>query len=393
MNQPPYRIQDVDAVRGFALLGIFIVNITFMASAYPGNLVTDPAHDGPIDQLVHGLSTVFVDMKFYVLFSFLFGYSFTLQLRAAQRAGADFHARMYRRIAGLFALGVAHIVLLYGGDILTTYALACLMLLWLHRREDRSLLKIAAWIYGITLMPLLLSGIFLDRNTFLPSEQEALATAAEQTRAMLGGYGDIVGHNLDGLPLLLIQAVTLQGPTALAMFLLGMVAGRRELLARVRGDEPILRRIQWIGFPVGLTGSLAYTLLGGNGHSLAVAASVATAPLLTAAYVATLLRIMHNPRTACVRTALAPAGRIALTNYLGQSLIALILFTGIGFGLAGRLSPLAVAMTAFAIFAAQLVASALWLRAFRYGPAEWILRWITNGHLPALRAPAERTAA
>lgn len=386
------RIHDVDALRGFALLGIFIVNITFMSSGYPGNLVTDPAFDSSLDDLVRALSSVFIDMKFYLLFSFLFGYSFTLQMTSAARAGAAFEPRMLRRIAGLFALGALHIVFLYAGDVLTTYALACLVLFWMRGVGDRTALRVAAALYGFVLLGLLLSGLLISTSAVLPSTAEAQDNGKLATEAMLGGWSDIIGDHLAGLPLLVLQAITLQGPTALAMFLLGMVAGRRKLLARVRGDEPILRRIQWIGFPVGLAGSLIFTIGGGTGNALPVAVSVLTAPLLAAAYVATLLRVMHSPRTSWLRTALAPAGRIALTNYLGQSAIGLLLFTGIGFGVAGRLSPLATLAVALLVFAAQLAVSAVWLRRYRYGPAEWLLRWITNGRRPAWRAAESRTA-
>ncbi|WP_227997963.1 DUF418 domain-containing protein [Nocardia australiensis] len=388
---PRSRVHDVDALRGFALLGIFVVNITFMASGYPGNLVTDPAYSAPLDHAVHDLSLLFVDMKFYLLFSFLFGYSFTLQMKSAAAAGAAFEPRMLRRIAGLFTLGVLHIVFLYAGDVLTTYALACLVLFWMRAVTNRTALRVAAALYGLVLASLVLSGIFLDTSAILPATDVARANAEQATAAMLGGWGDVIGENLSGLPLLVMQAVTLQGPTALAMFLLGLVAGRGQLLARVRGDEPILRRIQWIGYPVGLTGSAVFTIGGGTGHALAVAASVATAPFLAAAYIATLLRMMHSPRTAWIRSALAPAGRIALTNYLGQSAIGLLIFTGIGLGAAGSLSPLETMLLALAVFVAQLVVSAIWLRRYRYGPAEWVLRWITIGRRPAWRGTPVET--
>ncbi|MFB9684051.1 DUF418 domain-containing protein [Amycolatopsis plumensis] len=378
------RVHDVDALRGFALLGIFIVNITFMASGYPGSLVTDPAFSSTFDDVVRGLSSVFVDMKFYLLFSFLFGYSFTLQVQAAARADAAFAPRMLRRIAGLFALGVLHIVLLYGGDILTTYAVVCLILFWMRGVRDRTALRVAAVVYGVVLFSALVSGLFLDRSAFVPSGAEALANAERSTNALLGGWGDVIGEHLDGLSLLVVQAVSLQGPAGLAMFLLGMVAGRRRLFALVRGDEPVLRRIQWLGFPIGIAGGVVYALGGGNGNTLAVSASIATAPLLTAAYVATLLRVMH--RAAFVRDALAPAGRIALTNYLAQALFGLLVFTGVGLGLAGTFSPLATTGLAVAFFAVQLAGSAWWLRRHRYGPAEWLLRWITNARRPAWRA-------
>ncbi|RKR88657.1 uncharacterized protein BDK92_2986 [Micromonospora pisi] len=386
-ESPAGRVLDVDAIRGFALLGIFAVNVTFMASGYPGNLVTDPDFDSGLDHAVRAFSSLFVDMKFYVLFSFLFGYSFTLQMEAASRAGAAFSARMLRRIGGLFLLGALHIVLLYGGDVLTTYAVACLVLLLMRNVKDRTAIRTALALYVLVLVSLVASAFLVDRSTFVPGEAEALVNGEEATRALLGGWGANLDEHLDGLPLLVLQAVTLQGPTALGLFLLGMVAGRRQWLARVTGGEPVLRRIQWIGFPVGLLGSIVYTASGGNGNTLGVAASVATAPLLAAAYVATLLRIMHNPRTAAVRSALAPGGRMALTNYLGQSAIGLIAFTGIGFGLAGSLSPLALFAFVAVVFAAQLALSALWLRRFRYGPVEWALRWLTNARRPAFVAP------
>ncbi|MEV6140148.1 DUF418 domain-containing protein [Nocardia sp. NPDC051990] len=375
------RVHDVDALRGFALLGIFIVNITFMASGYPGNLVIDPAYTSTLDNAVRALSDVFVDMKFYLLFSFLFGYSFTLQMESAAAARAAFEPRMLRRIGGLFVLGVLHIVFLYAGDVLTTYAVACLVLFWMRRVSDRTALRVAAILYGLVLAILLLGAVFMDASALLPSTAEAQARAERATQAMLGGWGEIIGAHLDGLGLLVLQALTLQGPTALAMFLLGTVAGRRKLLAHVHGDEPILRRIQLIGFPIGLAGSILFTIGGGVGHILAVAISVATAPFLSAAYIATLLRAMHSPRTSFIRTALAPAGRIALTNYLAQSAIGLLIFTGIGLA-AGTFSPLATMSTALLVFILQLALSAIWLHWFRYGPAEWILRWITNAHRP-----------
>lgn len=384
---PIRRVLDVDAIRGFALLGIFAVNITFMASGYPGNLVTDPAFGSGLDHAVRTFSSVFIDMKFYVLFSFLFGYSFTLQMQAASRAGAAFTPRILRRIGGLFALGALHIVLVYGGDVLTTYAVACLVLLLLRRVTDRTAIRIAVALYALVLLSLLASAFLVDRSTFVPGEAEALANGARATQALLGGWEANIGEHFAGLPLLVLQAVTLQGPTALGLFLLGMVAGRRQWLGRVTGNEPVLRRIQWIGFPVGLLGAIVYATSGGNGNTLGVAASVATAPLLTAAYVATLLRIMHRPGTAAVRAALAPAGRMALTNYLGQSVAGLIIFTGIGFGYAGRISPLGLLGLALAVFAVQVLLSALWLRRFRYGPVEWLLRWFTNASRPAFVAP------
>ncbi|GAA5060600.1 DUF418 domain-containing protein [Nocardia callitridis] len=376
------RVHDVDALRGFALLGIFAVNITFMASAFPSNLINDPAYGSWLDEAARFVVSVLFSMKFYLLFSFLFGYSFTLQMDAAQRAGAEFVPRMLRRILGLFLLGAGQIVLLYGGDVLTTYAVACLALLAMFRVRDRVALRVAGILYAVVLGLMILSVLMFDPTTLLPDHAEALANSLAQNQAMLGSFGDIVGQHLDGLSLLVLQALTMQGPTALAMFLLGMVAGRRQLLANLTGAEPILRRLQVIGFPIGLLGAVTFALLGGDGNGTAALISVATAPLLTAAYAATLLRAMHSTRFAWLRSALAPAGRIALTNYLLQALIGLVLFTSVGFSLAGKVSPPGLLVLTFVIFVGQLLASVWWTRTHRYGPAEWALRWLTNWERP-----------
>ncbi len=379
------RVRDVDSLRGFALLGILIVNITFFTSGYAANLVDDPNHSSDLDQVVHWVSSVLVDMKFYVLFSFLFGYSFTLQMGAAERAGAAFRPRMLRRIGGLFVLGVLHIVLLYSGDILASYAVLGVMLLAMRRVTDRTALVTAGVLYGLTILSMLVSALLLDPSTFLPPAAEAQENARQSTEAMGGGLAEVAGENLAGIPLLFLVFGSLQGPTAMALFLLGLVAGRRRLLAGVTGREPLLRRVQLVGFPIGIAGGVVYASAGGNGDTFGVAASVATAPFLAAAYVATLLRIAHSTGGRGVGAALAPAGRMALTNYLSQSLVCFLVFTGVGLGLTGELSAVETMAVAVAIFAAQLGVSAWWLRGHAYGPVEWLLRWVTNASRPAWR--------
>ncbi|BBG04319.1 MULTISPECIES: DUF418 domain-containing protein [Pseudonocardia] len=375
-------MHDVDALRGFALLGIFVVNITFMASAYPGNLVDDPSFASPLDDAARFAVAALFSMKFYLLFSFLFGYSFVLQAEAARRASQAFVPRMLRRTLGLFLIGVAHIVLLYGGDVLTTYAVVCLILLAMHRVRDVVALRTAVAIYAFVVVSLVVSAVFIDRATFMPTHGEALTNAAGQTQLMLGGPVDIVRQHIDGLGLLVLQAVSLQGPTALAMFLLGMLAARRRLFSALPSRPRLLRWIQIVGFPVGIGGGVVYALLGADTNTGAVAVGVVTAPFLTAAYVAALVQLMHRGRLSRLRNVLAPVGRIALTNYLAQSVVGFVLFTGIGFGLAGRVSPPVLLLTAFGVFAGLVVVSDWWLGRHRYGPAEYLLRWFTNWRRP-----------
>ncbi|MEU4192630.1 DUF418 domain-containing protein [Kribbella sp. NPDC026611] len=375
MGQP--RIQDVDALRGFALLGILIVNITYAASGFPIHLAADPAYSSWLDHTVTWIGMVFFDMKFYLLFSFLFGYSFQLQLEAAQRAGASFKPRMLRRLAGLFVIGALHAVFLITGDILTVYALIGLVLLAMRGVKDRTALITAGAIYAYLFVTLGAATLFVDTTSIL-DPGTAVAAAHQTTQNLAGSLSDIIGEHVRALPTFGLAQLTVQGPTTLAVFLLGMVAGRHRLLQNLNGTEAVLRALQLVGFTVGLAGGLYYASAGGNENTGAVLMSVLTAPLLSAAYAATLLRVMHSDRGQDVRRVLAPAGRMALSNYLGQQVATTLIFTGIGLGLVGEVSPLETMAIAVAIFLGQVLLSHIWVSRLRYGPVEGVLRAVTN---------------
>ncbi|MFF0339005.1 DUF418 domain-containing protein [Kribbella sp. NPDC004875] len=385
------RIQDIDALRGFALLGILIVNITFAASGFPIHVAQDPAYDSWLDHSVHWLSSAFVDMKFYLLFSFLFGYSFQLQMQAAQRAGAAFKPRMLRRLGGLFVLGVLHGVFLITGDILSVYAIIGLVLLGMRRVQDRTALIVAGSVYAYLFVTLGIAALFVDSAAIL--DPPTAVAAAQQTAANLAGsFSDVIGEHLRALPTYGLSLLTVQGPTTLAAFLVGMVAGRRRLLQNVDGSDAMLRLVQVVGFAIGITGGIVYAS-GGNGDTRSVLMSVMTAPFLTAAYVATLLRFMHSDRGDDIRRLLAPAGRMALSNYIGQSVATVLIFTGVGFGLVGQVSPLETLGLAVGIFVVQVILSHIWLGNFRYGPVEGALRAVTNATAPSWRKASLDQAA
>ncbi|MFD3404737.1 DUF418 domain-containing protein [Kribbella sp. NPDC058693] len=365
-------------------MGILVVNITFAASGFPIHVAEDPAYGSWLDEVVRWLSSAFVDMKFYLLFSFLFGYSFQLQMEAAQRAGAAFRPRMLRRLGGLFVIGVLHGVFLITGDILSVYAIIGLVLLGMRRVKDRTALIVAGAIYAYLFVTLSIASMFLDTSAIL-DPTTAVAAAQQTTANLAGSFSDVIGEHVRALPTYGLSLLTVQGPTTLAAFLVGMVVGRRRLLKNLNGNEAVLRLIQLIGFTVGITGGVYYASLGGNGNTRAVLISVLTAPFLSAAYAASLLRFMHTDRGEDIRRLLAPAGRMALSNYLGQSVATLLLFTGVGFGLVGQVSPLETVGFAVGIFVLQLILSHLWLRNFRYGPVEGALRAVTNATAPSWR--------
>ena len=143
-SQKVTRIADVDALRGFALLGILQVNIMAFASVFYGLPTGEPEQSFGFNDLVHVFISTIFEMKFYLLFSFLFGYSVTLQMQSAVRAGEAFVPRFLRRQAGLWVIGLLHAVLLFHGDILSTYAILGVVLLLGRNSADRTLIKSAS---------------------------------------------------------------------------------------------------------------------------------------------------------------------------------------------------------------------------------------------------------
>ncbi|GAB3967766.1 DUF418 domain-containing protein [Streptomyces sparsus] len=381
------RLHSADALRGFALLGIMVVNIRYFASGYAVHGAEDPAFDGPLDDAARFAVSLLFETKFYLLFSFLFGYSFTLQTQSAERAGRRLGPRHLRRLAGLFLLGAAHAVLLFYGDILAAYAVLGLLLYLLRDVSNRTALVLAGCLLGwVALM-------FGALAAALPVEVDGgtLRSGQETAQELAGGAGSLVALNLEMLPSFAVGMVLHQAPTAMAMFLVGLVAGRLRLLADPGSRTVLLRRVQWVGFLLGGAGAVLYAVLDNTQRELAaLAVSPVVAPLLSGAYAATLLRFFGTAPGRRLRNALAPAGRMALTNYLGQSVVYVLLFTGVGAALVGSVSPPLLLSVAGAVFAVQLLVSHWWLRRFRYGPVEWALRAFSYLEVPGRPAGSDR---
>ena len=390
------REHAIDALRGFALLGILMVNAGSFASTYFGVGVSDPAFSRPVDHAVHWLVNFFFETKFYLLFSMLFGYSFALQMDAARRTGSAFVPRFLRRLLGLLLLGLVHAWLLFAGDILVTYALLGLLLLaWRDVRPGTAvvlaLVLLGATAAGWGLLAWLVAQVPpMDlplAELHAKAQQAAQAYRASALEAIAQRGRDMA----EGVWFVL---VFVQGPCALAMFLLGLAAHRTGYLATVAQHPARLRRWMVCCLPVGVAGALFYasTQGGGSAHSpehvglAALAVDLATAPFLTFGYVALLLWLLQRgPAGRRLGAALQPAGRMALTNYLLQSLVGALVFTAYGLALVGQVSPGWVVLGVLVLYASQLAWSHRWMATHAYGPVEWLLRAFTQWQWPAWR--------
>jgi uncharacterized protein len=399
----PQRLAHVDALRGFALFGILVVNIGVFASPFYASGIPHPEFSRVQDHVVGWLIAWLFETKFYLLFSFLFGYSFTLQMAAAERSGAAFAPRFSRRLLGLAALGLAHAVLFYQGDILLTYALLGLILMACRGMAPSRALRRALWLIGLVSLAWAALGalsLLEAAGTEANSRAAAKVSAADAQAAIEAYRGSVMTtisrHWLELTTTLWAAIVLVQGPFVFAMFLVGYALGRRQALANPWREPRVLWLLCALGVLPGLAGSAIYatTTLHATPRvweTLGLATDLLTAPLLSMSYAAALLLAMRTRPGACLARWLAPAGRMALTNYLTQSVVCAWLFTAWGWRLSGSVSPGMTLLIATALFAVQLPLSAWWLRRHAYGPVEWFLRALTIGAWPAWRrVPSER---
>ena len=388
------RIEILDVLRGLAVCGILIGNMQWF-SGY-GMMPPSVARQSPFaDQITHFLVHFFVEGKFYSIFSFLFGFGFALQIARAEERG-DLKASLFkRRLFWLLVIGLLHAYLLWSGDILSIYALMGFLLILFRKKTNGGLLK---WAFALLVIPILTYILlYILFVAFVPPEAVSKLDAAQidfwkeaVRKVPQSSYLQIItGYNLNmivGRYATLILEMRL--PKILAMFLLGFYAYRREFFKDPSSHRPFIRRVLVYGLILGLVGNVAFAALAGTEAVLppspagivgviSYAFGVPALALFFIAQVATLWQRAPSSNGRRLLAWLAPVGRMALTNYLLQTVICVLIFYGYGFGQFGRFGATTATLIALTIFLFQIFTSALWLKYFAYGPMEWIWRQLT----------------
>ena len=391
------RIDLVDVVRGFALYGVLLANLVWITTDVvltESRLAALPT--APLDRIVKPLVVFFVDHKFYTLFSFLFGLGFAIQLSRAEQRGRRIATAYARRVAILALVGLAHIVLVWYGDILLIYAIGGFGLLLVRHWNMRVLLILAL---ALTLSARMMVGLYpvLTRAPAEAPANSAMQDDAEKDRklAIFDGpsyraiasenrsfyYRDIVTRGV-GLFLL---------PQVFARFLLGLYVGRRNWAQRTSELVPLLRRVLPWFITIAVIGNGAALVIERLQHDDVIELDSNWTPLMAPVeeagvlamafvYLAILALLFHGGSAWRGRLGyLAPVGRMALTNYLTHSVLYLALFSGVGLGLYGEVGPALCVVFSIAIFTAQMILSRWWLARYRFGPAEWVWRTLTYG--------------
>lgn len=375
------RHRLVDALRGFALLGILLVNAEFIFQH--ANLGWSEFTSGP-DLAARWIVTAAGQAKIYLLFAFLFGYGLSLQLTRAASSGARLGGRYQRRMIGLIALGILHGILFFPGDILVIYGVVGAIAYRLRHADSRQLVKIAGVTYAVAATVWILIG-FLDLAFFSGPP----SASAESLQAFSGGsFLEVVGQHLKDWPWTLAVLALIQGPAAFSLFLAGVAVGRGDLLSHPERHTAVAHRILRQAAPIGVCGAaLGATLLviGGAWATLGFAVGFATAPALTATYVA-LLALALGSRPGPLGQSLEATGRMSLSIYLLQSIVVSTLSYGYGLGLFGETGALESIGILLVVWAGLTAFAVTWFRLFRFGPAEWVLRSITYLRPQRLRA-------
>ena len=390
------RIATLDVLRGFALMGILIMNMP--GFSYSGWHEADGSHYWPsqIDQIAEQVRNALFSGKFNSLFSVLFGLGFTLQFARMQQQDPLHADRLYlRRLLVLFVLGVLHACVFWFGDVLHVYALLGIVLLFgLRRVSDRSLVMIMVGCLVYPLVSSLLRVAFVTKE-FTASRVALFKGFALQSDAAFGSgsFLDTARENLRIMAFEYGDLYALWGTfgwyvSMTLTMLLGVLAGRRRWAQRIPELMPQIRRLTWIMLVVGLSlSTTAVMIWEANrtpGPSLiktfAGLCYNISRPMVMVFYVLLIVQLFHRPSWKPLFKPFELAGRMPLTNYLMQTAICTTLFNGWGFGLWAKVGPAAgLALSVAIFFCIQVPWSYWWLKHHERGPMEALWARLTYG--------------
>lgn len=365
------RIQTLDVIRGFAVFGIFLVNWPSLTGIE--TLDGTKTYVG-IDACIRLIYDLFIQTKFYTIFSFLFGLGFFIFVTNAIEKTQYPRLLFFRRLAFLFLFGALHYVLLWSGDILHSYAISGIFLLLFYKRRPKTILIWAILLLTLFQLLMLLVFIFIDTSVSTVHEIKGMNPLQHWTEQTADRWKRFSGENI-ALNLLYV-------PETLGLFLLGLFAGKIRLFHRVKEWNKPLRRLQIAAFLLTLPSwymilhYYAYTDVYNSAEMyIFILLSGKTLFIL---YTITLARLMQHKAWQRILQPLQYTGRMALTNYLTQTIGTVVLF-----GLLAPNSPklplLAGLVFCMALYSLQIFWSKWWLSRFQYGPFEYVWRLGTYG--------------
>ncbi|GEN85645.1 DUF418 domain-containing protein [Oceanobacillus sp. FSL W8-0428] len=376
------RLEWIDAARGFAILGIFMVNIGSFSAPYFLYGGAEDAWTAGIDQFSLAFIDIFFQASFYTLFSILFGFGIQIQKDSLDKKKISPYAFFGRRLGTLIVFGIIHAFAVWNGDILLTYGtMGFLLLLFLNSRDK----TLAGWGIGLLgFSTIAFTGLqYLARDFIVLGNTSEIEQAFQSYRS--NDLSIILAQNFqdwqlsNGLLGFIIYPFII-----LPLFLFGMYLARKRWLHDPLSYRSILKKIWAFSLVVFILFKIGPYLFGNPLWFALVQDNIGgTASAVFYLTTITLLWQQDIPRK--ILRVLTPIGKMALSNYLLQSVISFCLFYGAGFGLYGEIRPVQQILIVLVIFCLQIIGSTIWLRYFQFGPVEWLWRCITYKKMQPFR--------
>jgi uncharacterized protein len=385
------RIEALDVVRGAALFGILASNMRAFNSPMAAYLDHSLMWQGAPDRMAQILIDVFISGKFITIFSFLFGIGFAVMMERAEARCLPNRAFYLRRLGVLLGFGLFHLTLLWWGDVLAPYALMGFLLFLFRNASQRRLLIWACFLYSWPVVLSLAGAGATLAGVQIPSPPPTTAAQlAETVRAYSSGtFPEIFKERMKENTFMLF-GIFFFYPRILGLFLFGLLVWRRGIVCNLSERREMLRKGRFWGLVGGLSLNILGVAvteifhpdpLGFSPLTLSVNLILsAGVPLLSLFYVCSIALLLEDSAWHERLRSFAAVGRTALTNYLLHTVICTALYYSWGFGLYGKVGPLAGLLPTVLIYAALLWISNWWLRRHAYGPMEWLWRSLTYLH-------------
>ncbi len=372
------RVKAIDLMRGFALFGILIINM--LAFHSPLSYI-DPYKwfDGKINEGVYLFIDVFIQASFYPLFAMLFGYGLGMQFLRAEAKNQSFIPLAVKRLFVLLLFGIIHAFLIWYGDILITYAIMGFLLLGMIRLPSSWLMAFAGIIYAVPHL-LLLAIMFIaaaaDPNIYVGYMEIENSIQSYQS----GSFAEIFRQRLEdwtysnGLANYIILIATI-----LPFLMIGAAAAKWRLIERTQEKRKLWLFLAIVPLLIGLILKSGPFLFNPN-YAFVYLQDIFGGPLVAIGYAAIIALLAQKTSMQKLLSPIAKVGRMSLTTYITQSVLATLIFYSYGFGLYGQVDLLTGTLIAIGIFVIQLIFAELWFEKFSRGPLEMVWRKWTYGN-------------
>jgi uncharacterized protein len=379
------RYTILDLLRGIALFGVLLVNLLyFFRLPLFAHVQNFHSHAGWVNHAVDLLVAEFVEFKAFDLFSLTFGIGIAVQAERAGRRGVGVELFLMRRFLVLLGVGICHVLLVANVDILCLYALCGLLVIPLLRLPAR-VLAVAG------LAAIYLPSVFSGWPSLPPESVWRVYVANAMRIYAHGSFAAILEFRRLETQTMIVPLLAGVAQKTFGLMVLGVAVWRAGVIREPWRYRSALWTVCAVGAMIGLVNTAADVLAESFKMQLRlprVLNALGSHLPLALAYAAGLLAWERSERAVAFTSPIAAAGRMALTNYLVQSLVFALVFYGYGFQLFGRLDPQTAAAFGTVFYAVQLWFSVRWLKRYRFGPFEWLWRSLTYGRLQPMRCAA-----